>query len=146
MKVSQLYRNPEVWRIVRYLVVGGWNTFFGVGLFTFLYWLWGTQKNYLLIGIAVQILAVTNAFLCYKWIVFRTRGNYLREYLKCWTVYGSSALIGTAGMVLLVELAGMNPVWANILLTALGIAWSYLGHRFFSFRTCRGNKTDSGSL
>lgn len=145
MNVSQLYRNPEMWRIVRYLFVGGWNTLFGVGLFTFLYWLWGSQKNYLLIGIAVQILAVTNAFLCYKWIVFRTHGNYLREYLKCWTVYGSSALIGTAGMILLVELAGMNPVRANILITALSVIWSYLGHRFFSFRSGKKSGTSSAS-
>ena len=101
------------------------------------------KKNYLLIGIAVQILAVTNAFLCYKWIVFRTHGNYLREYLKCWTVYGSSALIGTAGMILLVELAGMNPIRANILITALSVIWSYLGHRFFSFRS--GKKSGTGS-
>ena len=145
MNLLQLHKNPEVWRIVRYLFVGGWNTLFGMGLFALLYRLWGTQQNYLIIAATVNIVAVTNAFFCYKWLVFRTKGNYLREYLKCWTVYGSSALIGTAGMVLLVELAGMNPVWANILLTALGIAWSYLGHRFFSFRTCRGNRTDSGS-
>lgn len=145
MNFLQWYQNPECRRIVRYLFVGGWNTLFGVGLFTLLYWLWGTEQNYLLIGIVANILAVTNAFLCYKWIVFRTHGNYLREYLKCWTVYGGTYLISMAGMVLLVELGGMNPILANIVLTVLNIAWSYLGHRFFSFRTPGKNGTAPGS-
>ncbi|MBS1369989.1 MAG: GtrA family protein [Lentisphaeria bacterium] len=134
MNLFQLHRKPELRRIIRYLLVGGWNTLFGVGLFTGLYQLWGTPRNYLLIAIPVNIIAVTNAFFCYKWIVFRTRGNYLREYLRCWTVYGSSTLLGMALLVLLVELFRMNPVRANILLTAFGVTWSYLGHRFFSFR------------
>ena len=145
MNLLQLHKNPEVWRIVRYLFVGGWNTLFGLGLFALLYRLWGTQRNYLLIGIAVNIVAVTNAFFCYKWLVFRTRGNYLREYLKCWTVYGSSSLIGLGGMALLVELAGMNPIPANVLLTALCVIWSYFGHRFFSFRTRKKEGTPASS-
>ena len=145
MNLLQLHQNPEVWRIIRYLFVGGWNTLFGTGLFALLYWLWGTEQNYLFIAVPVTIAAVTNAFLCYKWIVFRTRGNYLREYLKCWTVYGSSSLISMAGMVLFVEEFGMEPVPANILMTVLCVIWSYLGHRFFSFRNGKKSGLPSDS-
>lgn len=140
MKLLELHRRnrPEFYRIVRYLIVGGWNTLFGVGLYTLIYELWGTRANYLGWAVAVNILAITNAYLCYKFFVFRTKGNYLREYLKCYAVYGAGALLGMAGLFLLVSVAGMNPVWANILLTGITVVLSYFGHRYFSFRR-RGN-------
>ena len=85
MKLLELYRNnrPEFFRVIRYLLAGGWNTVFGVGLYTAVYELWGTSGNYLFWAVLVNILAITNAFLCYKFFVFRTKGNFLREYLKC---------------------------------------------------------------
>ncbi|MDR0932600.1 MAG: GtrA family protein [Victivallales bacterium] len=134
MMLFQLCKKSELRQFARYLLVGGWNTLFGVGLFTLAYESWGTPRNYLLIAVPSNIIAVTNAFLCYKWFVFRTHGNYWKEYIKCWTIYGSSTLLGIALLAILVELFKINPVWANILLTAVGIIWSYLGHRFFSFR------------
>ena len=49
MKLLELYRNnrPEFFRVIRYLLAGGWNTVFGVGLYTAVYELWGTSGNYL---------------------------------------------------------------------------------------------------
>ena len=123
MKLLELYRNnrPEFFRVIRYLLAGGWNTVFGVGLY--LFW-----------AVLVNILAITNAFLCYKFFVFRTKGNFLREYLKCYLVYGAGALLGLAGLFLLVSIAGMNPVRANILITGITVILSYFGHKYFSFR------------
>lgn len=139
MKLLELYRRnrPEFFRIVRYLIVGGWNTLFGVGLYTLVYELWGTRTNYLGWAVAVNILAITNAYLCYKFFVFRTKGNYLREYLKCYTVYGAGMLLGMGGLFLLVSGAGMNPAWANFLLTGVTVVLSYFGHKYFSFRRRR---------
>ena len=34
-------------------------------------------------------LNITVAYLSYKFLVFRTKGNYIREWLKCFTVYGT---------------------------------------------------------
>ena len=136
MKLLALYRNnrPEFFRVIRYLLAGGWNTVFGVGLYTAVYELWGTPGNYLFWAVLVNILAITNAFLCYKFFVFRTKGNFLREYLKCYLVYGAGALLGLAGLFLLVSIAGMNPVLANILITGITVILSYFGHKYFSFR------------
>ena len=136
MKLLELYRNnrPEFFRVIRYLLAGGWNTVFGVGLYTAVYELWGTSGNYLFWAVLVNILAITNAFLCYEFFVFRTKGNFLREYLKCYLVYGAGALLGLAGLFLLVSIAGMNPVRANILITGITVILSYFGHKYFSFR------------
>ena len=76
--------SPRQYEVLAYLVSGGWNTLFGLGLYTLCFWLWGNKVHYLLLSVLVNIAAITNAFLCYKLFVFRTRGNWLKEYLKCY--------------------------------------------------------------
>ncbi len=127
---------------LRYLLVGTWNTFFGYALFAaFTYLLTGLiPYAFLLASLLANVVAVTVAFLGYKWFVFRTRGNYLREYLRCWTVYGTATIAGLAAVPLVVAalnwLTGPHayvPYLAGALLTALSVSASFLGHRHFSF-------------
>ncbi|MEI6212273.1 MAG: GtrA family protein [bacterium] len=118
---------------LRYLLVGGWNTLFGVGVYALAYHLLHDRVHYLVLLIPCNILAITNAYVCYKLVVFRTRGNWLREYLRFYLVYGAALLMGIGGMVLLVQLLHMHPVWANILTTALTIVCSFFGHKRISF-------------
>lgn len=79
MKLLELYRNnrPEFFRVIRYLLAGGWNTLFGIGVYALLFRLFGEAVNYLVLLIPANIIAVTGAFLTYKYIVFRTRGGRL---------------------------------------------------------------------
>ena len=121
---------------LRYLLIGVWNTCFGVGVYTLLLIYFG-QKHYLLLGIISNVLAVTNAFLGHKHFVFRTRGNWLSEYLRCYVVYAGSILFGMAGMVLCVEICRWDAVWSNFGVTAVNFILSFFGHRYFSFRPGR---------
>ena len=122
-------------QVLLYLAAGGWNTVFGLGLYWLAYRLFGERVHYMVIAVAVNVLAITNAFLCYKLIVFRTKGNWLREYVKCWIVYGGGALVSMALMWLMVGLSGLNPVLANFIGTFIVVIASYFGHKFFSFRS-----------
>lgn len=128
-----LLRDPA-YTVLRYLLAGAWNTFFGIGIYTLLYGLWGDRIHYLVLGIPANILAISNAFLSYKFFVFQTKGNFLREYLKCYAVYGCGSLAGMILLALLVQGLGLHPVAANILATGLIIAFSYFGHKYFSFQ------------
>lgn len=119
-------------RGIRYVIVGAWNTLFGVGCYTALLLIF-PQVHYLVLGIFSNILAITNAFLCYKFFVFKTKGYLLTEYFRCYIVYGGGMLAGMCGMFVCVSLFGFSPVWANLVVTAVVIIGSYCGHRFFSF-------------
>jgi putative flippase GtrA len=86
-------------QFLRYLCVGVINTLFGYTCFAFfLYLLNGTMPQRLLYlavmlaSIAAFPINVTVAYLGYKFLVFRTKGNYIREWLRCFTVYGVGAL------------------------------------------------------
>lgn len=129
--------------LVRYAFVGGFNAFFSYGTFALLNWSFRGLGNYSYMYAAVlaNFLAISAAFLGYKWFVFRTRGNYLREWLRCFVVYGGSSLIGLAGLPVIVTILRHvlnRPEYASYLGAAImmgvGVFSSFIGHRNFSFR------------
>ncbi len=120
---------------IRYIAVGGWNTVFGLASFTLLYWLFSKAVNYLLILVASNVVSITNAYICYKFLVFRTRGNYLREYLRFYVIYGAAFLGNIALMFILVSYLKMNPIASQGIIMFFIFACSYFGHKYFSFKT-----------
>ena len=121
-------------QFVRYLLVGGWNTVFGMAVYAGLYRWLGEHVHYLVLLVPANILAVTNAYVCYKLFVFKTRGNILREYCRCYAVYGGIMLAAALLMFVLVDWLGMPPAAANCVCVALTTVVSYLAHRGFSFK------------
>jgi putative flippase GtrA len=125
--------NEEFYRQVRYLIIGGWNTLFGIGVYAILYELLHAHVNYLVLMIPANILAITNAYFGYKFVVFKTRGNYITEYLRCYMVYGGSIVLGFVLMYIMVSIFGLHPVVAQFPCAVIAIISSYFGHKRFSF-------------
>src|ERR1700753_4421412 len=92
--MSPSSQRAQAWQVIRYLMVGGFNTCFGFGLFVAFNYLFRKLGVYgsEIASLLSNVVAITAAFLGYKWFVFRTHGNYLREWLRCLSVYGSSML------------------------------------------------------
>jgi putative flippase GtrA len=139
--------NPQshksVGQFVRYILVGGFNTLFGYGVFAFLTWLFRGlgSYNYMYAAVLGSVITISVAFLGYKWFVFRTRGNYLIEWIRCFGVYGSSALISLAGLPILVPILRHilrkpeeAPYLAGAILMMVTVVFSFFGHKNFSFR------------
>lgn len=122
-------------RKVRYLLAGGWNTVFGYGAGLAIYGLCAEHLHIVVIGILANVIAITMAFLTYKLFVFRTKGNWLGEYLRSFIVYGGLAPLGIGLLWLLVE--GMRmPFWlAQGIVVLTTIVVSYLSHSRFTFRS-----------
>lgn len=130
-------------QLIRYVVVGGWNTAFGYGVFALLnYWLTGhIAYPYMVANAISTVTAITVAYFGHKFIVFRTKGNYLREYLRFYMVYGAAALLGFVLLPLFVLLCGLFifpakyvPYVAQALVIPVIVLFSFLGHKRFSFR------------
>jgi len=119
---------------ILYLLVGGWNTLFGMGIYALLYNGFGGRIHYLVLLIPANVLAITNAFLGYKLIVFRTRGNIAREYFRCYVVYGIMMVLGAGLLFVFVEHLKFNPVYANAVCVLVTTVVSYFSHKHFSFR------------
>jgi putative flippase GtrA len=88
-------------QFLRYLCVGVFNTIFGYITFAatlFLLTHITPQRFLYLTVMAAAILStpfnIVVAYFGYKLFVFKTRGNYLKELLKCFGVYGVGMLPG----------------------------------------------------
>src|ERR1700682_823071 len=127
----------------RYLLVGAWNTLFGYGAFAAFTALLDPhmKHSYILASALSSPLSITQAFLLYKWFVFKTKGNYLREWLRCLAVYGSSILLNLILLPLVVlairhttRYDRQAPYIAGALLAGFTVIYSFVGHKKFSFR------------
>jgi putative flippase GtrA len=132
----------------RYLVVGVVNTAFGYGSYAVLTALLTPHIRfaYIVASIVANFLAITFSFLNYKWFIFKTRGNYLREWSRCMVVYGGTMLLGTAILPVLVFLVRhltaadrSAPYIAFALLTGASTLGGFLGHKNFSFAPSGGS-------
>lgn len=130
-------------QFLRYLAVGAWNTLFGYGLYAALTYLFSEKLPYgYVIAIACSnVIAVSVAYFGYKFFVFKTKGNYIREYFRCFAVYGLSILANIAILPVLVGVVGpllankkQAPYVAGALLTAGTTVVSFIGHKRISFR------------
>jgi len=140
---SQLTRHIPPGQFARYLLVGVWNT--GFGYATFAAFTAALDRvvphSYLPASVLSSLLNITVAYLGYKWFVFKTKGNYLREWARCVGVYGSNILVGLALLPVLVYvlrhqfgLQRQAPYIAGAVLTAFTVFVSFFGHKHFSFR------------
>jgi putative flippase GtrA len=88
-------------QFVRYLCVGAYNTVFGYTAFVIILTLLNAMLpgrflylTVILASVLSMPLNITVAYLGYKFFVFRTKGNFLGEWLKCFAVYGSGMIPG----------------------------------------------------
>ena len=117
----------------RFLAIGAGNTASAYVITTALYYMLARRLHIVAIGAIANVICITEAFIAYKLFVFRARGHWLAQYLRCYVVYGGNALIGLAGLWLLVDALGV-PFWiAQGGLMIVGIAVSYAGHDRFTF-------------
>jgi putative flippase GtrA len=141
--VPAFARHIHAGQFARYLLVGLWNTVFGYVCFAGFTALLekAVPQSYLAGSLLANLVSITVAFLGYKWFVFRTKGNYLREWLRCLGVYSGSIALGLALLPLMVVAIRRNfgyqkeaPYIAGALLTCITVIMSFFGHKHFSFR------------
>lgn len=118
----------------RYLLVGVLNTAFGYSLSLLVYHFFQNNLSIIAIGVIINTISITVAFLGYKIFVFKSAGNWLKEYLRCYVTYGFSAVLGIALIWLFVECWSWAFWLSQGLIILLGTAVSYFMHRYFTFR------------
>jgi putative flippase GtrA len=128
----------------RYLLVGAWNTLFGYGMFALFTAVLNpiVPHSYIWASLLSSLLNITVAYFGYKWFVFKTKGNYLREWMRCVAVYSSGIAFGLIALPVLVFLIRHNsrffaeaPYIAGAVVTVFAVVYNFLGHKNFSFRT-----------
>ena len=134
--------------VIRFLLVGGFNTAFSLvaysGLVLFFGHLLPHRGKPLIADLAFVVstpIGITVAFLCYKHFVFKTKGNYLKEWLRCFAVYSLSFPMG---LVIVPTATGLlqrplltrpyAPFLAGLVNSIIIACYSYFAHKKFSFK------------
>ena len=134
-------------QLFRYLLIGGWNTLFGYTCF-FLMNRWLSQVmpvySYIAASLASNMISITVAFLGYKWVVFRTKGNYLREWFRSLMVYGGTMVFSAVALAPLVGLIRHTthyqteaPYISAAMVAIITMISSFFGHKHLSFREAK---------
>ena len=127
----------ETRQLYRYLLVGGFNTVLGYGLYSLMNYMLSSwiAYGYLVAVVLSNAIAITLATLGYKFLVFRTVGSFWSEYLRVWVVYSIAFAANLVLLPVLVELLNMNAYVAQFLLTGVTVSASFVGNKYFSFRS-----------
>jgi putative flippase GtrA len=143
--LQRLFSHIPPGQFLRYLLVGVWNTAFGYAtfvLFVFLLSRRWPRYGYIPGGLLSSVLSITVAFFAYKWLIFKTHGDYLKEWLRCVVVYSSNIAIGLVVLPILVFLLRhmttidqKAPYVGAALMTGFNAIYNFLGHKKFSFRS-----------
>ncbi len=129
-------------QFARYLMVGAVNTLFGYSSFAILTALLTPfiPYSYVVASVISNLINITFSYLNYKSFVFKTRGNYAREWFRCVAVYSGGIAIGALLLPVIVFLlrrifhaGSAAPYLAGGILTCMTAVYSFLSHRTFSF-------------
>ena len=122
---------------ILYLVVGGWNTVFGYGVWAVLQYVLGSHVHYLVVVVLSWPLAVLNAYLGYRFVVFHSQGPLLTELPRFSLVYLAALIANLALLPLALNALPLSIYVIQALFTAAVVVVSYLGHKYYSFRRDR---------
>ena len=136
-------------QVVRYLLVGAWNTVFGYGCFVAFAWLFlKCMPLHPSLAASIASLVATSAsitvsFIGYKFLVFKTKGNLLREYARSFLVYLPALVINAIAIAPLTAIlrrvfpqyVQQAPYVAGALLIGFTVVISFFGHKHISFRS-----------
>jgi putative flippase GtrA len=119
---------------LRFLVAGGFNTVVGLSSYPILYFaLAPYHLHYMAILGLNHAVCVPIAFITNKYLVFRTRGNHIREFIKFSTFYNAYFLVNLLLMPLMVEVAGLHPSLTQVIIGFGIIVSSFFWHSKISF-------------
>ena len=119
---------------VRFLLVGALNTVVGLSVFPLLFFLIPPEEiQYLYILTISHLICISFSFVTNKLLVFQTSGNHMSELTKFILFHILNFLMNLVMLPLLVEVAGMHPVWAQALFTSAVIMTSYFWHSRITF-------------
>jgi putative flippase GtrA len=119
---------------IMYLIVGMWNTAFGYGLFAGLYYLLSKSMHYNVILLICYVVSTINAYLLYKYLVFKTKGDLIRGYLRFSMVYVYAYLGNMLLLFALKRFTSIDLYLGQAISVIVIVLISYMSHKKYTFK------------
>lgn len=123
---------------IRYLLVGGFNTFFAYGVYLFFLQICHLSYN---ISLFLQnFISINVSILTMRYFVFQSHGKFWAEFFKAWQVYILMLLLNCVSLNVLVQLLHLHPALAQGLYIFFGTILSFILHKYYSFKKKNADK------
>lgn len=116
------------------MVVGVWNTLFAYGCFSLCYYLLHDYVYPSIIILIAYLVASVNGFVGFRYVVFRSQGHPLKEYVKYQLVYAPLLALNMLVLSLALKYSSLNAYAIQALFAVFAIVAGYLGSKYFAFR------------
>ena len=80
------------------------------------------------------IASLLTGFFAHRRLVFRVSGNAIVDLLRYASVNCVSLLVNAGALFLLADLLGLPPIPVQLAIVVLVVVFTYVGHKYFSFR------------
>jgi hypothetical protein len=121
-------------RFITYSIIGGINSIFGYIIGVGLYLLLDKKINIIFIGILITILSITFSFTTLKIFVFKSKGNWLTEYIRAYIVYGAISIINLIFWCFLIHFNYGNIFIVQAVVIMNSFILSYFSHTKYTFK------------
>lgn len=123
---------------IRFLFIGGLNAVISYFVFVLAVFVIG-DKYYQICAALQWIISSIFSFVNQKVFVFGTKGNWIREYLKCCATWLISYIMNALILEVLVKYCRMNVYLAQILSIFSVSVLTYVLFKYFAFRVKKVN-------
>lgn len=118
---------------LRFLLVGGYNAAFSYVIFAIALYLLG-QEHYQICVALQWIISSVFSFINQKVFVFCTKGNWIKEYLKCCTTWVVSYFLNAIILELIVKYVSKNVYVDQLVSIFIVSVVTYVLFKYFAFK------------
>jgi putative flippase GtrA len=136
---------------ILYVLVGGWNTLFGYGLFALLYHLLHDVAGVPRIPgsmaalVVASVIGIANNYVLYRIIVFRSHGTVRRELPRFLAVYLVALAVNLVALPLALHELPFNVYAVQAVYTVVVVVATYIANKYFSFAPARRDGQGPGA-
>ena len=127
----------KIWNLsvpIRFLMVGGVNFVFGYLVFAVLYWSFSGHWPDAVIVTVATVIGITESYLAHRFLTYRAKGTWWREYLRFYVVYGAQYVVNLLVIWIFVTRLSLNAYAVQFIISVLLTVVSYWAHKNYSFR------------
>lgn len=134
--MDKWYKLPD---IIRFIIIGALNA--GISYVIYVPAVIILGENYYQVCVALQwILSSVISYFNQKIFVFQTKGNYLKEYLKCCSTWAVSYVLNVIILEIFVRYITQNVYIAQFVSLFLVSVSTYILFKFFAFKPKKESK------
>lgn len=133
-RTADLFERTVPRRPVRFVLIGGFNSVFAYLTFVALQLTLGRVVHYLVVLVVMNVIAIVEAYVMQRWLVWRVHGRWWADLARFSLVYLVVLAVNAVLLPVLHELLNLPILLAQAAIMVASAVGTFVVHRGFTFR------------